>query len=71
VFKRSDIEGAAKDLLAEFGADAEQEVRERHARAAGQRMNVTASFWEQVLQRMEELRRVEIGNPDEGILDVC
>ena len=53
MFKRSDIDGAAKDLLAEFGPDTEQEIRERHARAAGQRMNVTASFWEQVLQRVE------------------
>jgi hypothetical protein len=60
-FDDSVIERVAAEVVAEFGENAEHELRARHARAEALGLVATASIWEQILQRVEQMR-----NDDDG-----
>ena len=58
----SQIKGVAEDMVAEFGENAEQEVRARCADAKARGLTLTASIWEQVLQYVKKMREDDDGN---------
>ena len=56
VFEEFEIERVAAEMVAEFGKNAERELRERSAQAKARGLGITASAWEQVLRCVEKLR---------------
>ncbi len=60
-FEDSEIKRVAAEVVAEFGENAEQELKARSADAKDRGLTLTASIWEQVLQRVEQMR-----NDDDG-----
>ena len=69
MFSSRDIERVATGMVAEFGADAEQAVRDRWSHARTQGLPVTASVWEQVLHCITEL--AEGDSPVGDFQDAC
>jgi hypothetical protein len=55
-FTDSEIERVAREMVAEFGTNAERELSSRLLRARNQGLTITASSWERVLRCVEKLR---------------
>ena len=64
VFEDSEIERVAAEIVAEFGENAEQEVKTRIAAAKDRGLTLTASIWEQILQYVEKMREDDDGSGD-------
>ncbi len=60
-FEDIEIKRVAAEMIGEFGENAEQELKARGADAKDRGLTLTASIWEQVLQRVEQMR-----NDDDG-----
>ncbi len=57
MYEDSEAKRVAADMVAEFGENAEQELRERGVQAKAQGLPVTASVWDRVLLSVKKLQQ--------------